>query len=180
LNAAAISLFAERGYDETSVDDIAEAAGISVRTLFRYFTSKEDIVFAKTGEISGFLGGIVDQPSELSPMSAIRKAFLQQQLLDDDEQDLVLLFHKALSTTAALQGRYLAYREDFRRQIAKALARRAGRRKASETDILTALVAETVLHHAYSRWVEASGKVKLASLIDSAFQTFGDLAAMEA
>lgn len=176
LNSAAIYLFAERGYDNTSVEDVAEAAGISVRTLFRYFTSKEDIVFARTFDLRGFLSGILSQPSDLPSMAVIRNAYIQQLPFDDAERELILTFQKAMSTTAALQGRYLGLQDEFRRKLANTLAKRDGRRTANETDILTANVAEAVLHRAYDKWLAGQGRGNVKTLVESAFRTFSELA----
>ena len=176
LNSAAIYLFAERGYDNTSVEDVAEAAGISVRTLFRYFASKEDIVFARTFDLSGFLGGVLRQPPELQSMTVIRNAYVAQLPFQDAERELILKFHQAMSTTAALQGRYLALQDEFRRRLANTLAKRDSRHTANETDILTAIVAEAVLHRAYDKWLAGQGRANVKTLVESAFRTFSQLA----
>lgn len=175
LNAAAIYLFAERGYDNTSVEEVAEAAGISVRTLFRYFTSKEDIVFARTFDLSGFLSGLLGEPADLPPMTAIRNAYLGQLPFNDAERELILKFFKAMSTTAALQGRYLGFQNEFRQELANTLAKRGHRRKATEVDILTANVAETVLHRANDRWLASQGRANVRTLVESAFQVFDEV-----
>jgi AcrR family transcriptional regulator len=176
LNSAAIYLFAERGYDETSVEDVADAAGISVRTLFRHFTSKEDLVFARTFDLRGFLDGILEQPGSLPPMVVIRDAYIRQLPFNDAERELILTFHKAMSTTAALQGRYVGLESEFRRQLARTLAKRDGRRIANEADTLTATVADAVLHHAYDKWLARQGRANYKTLVESAFRSFGELA----
>jgi AcrR family transcriptional regulator len=175
LNSAAIYLFAERGYDNTSVEDVADAAGISVRTIFRYFTSKEDIVFARTFDLSGFLSGLLSEPADLSPMVAIRNAYLQQLPFNDAERELILKFFEAMKSTAALQGRYQGFQDEFRQELANTLARRGRRRKANETDIMTANVAETILHRANDRWIESQGRLNVRRLVESAFQTFDEV-----
>ena len=176
LNSAAIYLFAERGYDNTSVEDVAEAAGISVRTLFRYFTSKEDIVFARTFDLRGFLTGVRSEPADMPTMTVIRNAYLGQLPFNDAERELILRFFKAMGTTAALQGRYLRLQNEFRQQLANTLAQRGHRRRASEIDILSANVAETVLHRALDRWLANSGKANVRALVESAFNSFDELA----
>jgi AcrR family transcriptional regulator len=176
LNSAAIYLFAERGYDNTSVEDVAEAAGISVRTLFRYFTSKEDIVFARTFDLRGFLAGVLSEPAGMPTMTVIRNAYLRQLPFNDAERELILKFFKAMSTTAALQGRYLWLQNEFRQQLANTLAKRGHRRKANEIDILTANVAETVLHRALDRWLANPGRANVRTLVESAFNSFDELA----
>ena len=176
LNSAAIYLFAEKGYDDTSVEDVAEAAGISVRTLFRYFTSKEDIVFARTFDLRDFLDGVLEEPVGVPSMIVIRDAYIRQLPFNDAERELILTFHKAMSTTAALQGRYIGLEQEFRRQLAGTLAKREGRRTANEADTITAIVADAVLHHAYDKWLAKKGRPNYKTLVESAFRSFGELA----
>jgi hypothetical protein len=80
-----------------------------------------------------------------------------------------------MSTTAALQGRYLGFQNEFRQQLANTLAKRGRRRKPTETDILTANVAETVLHRANDRWLASQGRANVRTLVESAFQVFGEI-----
>ena len=73
LRAHAMRLFQEQGYNETSVEQIAEAAEVSPSTFFRYFPTKEEVVLAD--DIDPIvLQVLADQPADLPPMQAIRMA----------------------------------------------------------------------------------------------------------
>ncbi|QKV92839.1 TetR family transcriptional regulator [Streptomyces sp. NA02950] len=75
IRQAAYRLFAERGYDATPVDRIAEAADVSPSTVFRYFPTKEDIVL--TDEYDVILAAAIrDRPLDESPVTALRRAIL--------------------------------------------------------------------------------------------------------
>jgi AcrR family transcriptional regulator len=71
--AAAIELFAERGYDQTSVEEIARAAGVSRSTFFRQFGGKEDVVFADHEELLAELQAFLAQPHD-NPWAAVCEA----------------------------------------------------------------------------------------------------------
>ncbi|RBM23858.1 TetR/AcrR family transcriptional regulator [Streptomyces sp. PT12] len=73
---AAYRLFAERGYDATRVDQIAEAAEVSVSTVFRYFPTKEDIVLSEgSGRVEPVMeAAMLARPAEEAPLTALRAA----------------------------------------------------------------------------------------------------------
>lgn len=73
--AAAIALFAEHGFDATSVEQIAQAAGVSRSTFFRQFGGKEDVVFADHEELLRELEGYLERPHE-NPWTAVCDASL--------------------------------------------------------------------------------------------------------
>ena len=76
LEAAALRLFEERGYERTTVEDIADAADVAVRTFFRYFSSKRHILFGDVGhDIAGRLRAtLAARPAGEAPVDAIRNA----------------------------------------------------------------------------------------------------------
>jgi AcrR family transcriptional regulator len=77
LTRTALQLFAERGYDETTLAEIAEAAGVSTRTIFAYFPSKEDILFATTQEMCNALSdALSERPAGTDALTALRQFIL--------------------------------------------------------------------------------------------------------
>jgi AcrR family transcriptional regulator len=77
LTRAALELFVERGYAETTLAEIAEAAGVSTRTIFAYFPSKEDILFCTTQEMRDALASaLADRPPGTDALTALREFIL--------------------------------------------------------------------------------------------------------
>jgi AcrR family transcriptional regulator len=77
LARAALELFAERGYDETTLAEIAEAAGVSTRTIFAYFPSKEDILFSTMQAMLEELArALAERPAGTDALSALREFIL--------------------------------------------------------------------------------------------------------
>jgi AcrR family transcriptional regulator len=77
LVKTAHQLFAEKGYEATTFDDIAAASEISRRTIFRYFPTKESIVFADhDNRLNGFLQALSDAPPQTSPLEKLLQAFV--------------------------------------------------------------------------------------------------------
>lgn len=78
LQDAAAHLFADQGYEHTTVRDIAAAAGVTERTFFRYFESKEDLVADQTLDwLPVVVAAIVHRPAGEPPLSAIREALTE-------------------------------------------------------------------------------------------------------
>jgi len=74
IERVALQLFAQRGYEGTTIEDIAEAAGISGRTFFRYFPAKEDVVFADhPDQLARFAEALrTDESDDSPPVRALR------------------------------------------------------------------------------------------------------------
>ena len=74
LRAAAMDLYTERGYEQTTVADIAERAGLTARTFFRHFADKREALFAGSAELQeGLTTAVAQAPAEASPMRGRRR-----------------------------------------------------------------------------------------------------------
>ena len=72
LEQAALALYAERGFDNTTVAEIAERAGVTERTFFRHFADKREVLFAGAGDLQDLLvGTVASAPASLAPLDAV-------------------------------------------------------------------------------------------------------------
>ena len=125
--AAAERLFEERGYDHVTVAEIADAANVSVKTLFVYFRSKEDLVFTDTWLIDLCLDALRRRPPGTTPAEAVTHALTA--VLREGGQPVsegIEGFHRGYGGSAALRSRLLRMWEDYEDRITAALAAEAG------------------------------------------------------
>ncbi len=167
----ALRLFAEKGYEQTTVEEIAAAAGVSHMTFFRHFPRKEVVV--EYDDYDPMLVElIVGRPAHETPLEAvhgaIRCAF--EQILAGDH-DALLARTRLILRTPALQARNWYAQVDTRRLIADALARRAG---ATTADFAIEVQASAVLAAmlpALAAWADLddANPAALVALVDAAF-----------
>jgi AcrR family transcriptional regulator len=100
--AAAEELFTARGYDAVTVAEIADAADVSVKTLFVYFRSKEDLVFADTSLLDDLVVAVRDRPADVSPARAVGDV-LAAALAEPGIEG----YHRRAGDAEALRGRLL-------------------------------------------------------------------------
>lgn len=135
---ASLSLFAERGFEETTVDDIARAAGVSRATVFRAFASKDDIIFADQERLLERLVECLRLPITLA-----EALVLFAELLDATAEDLAPRA-PIVAANPRLVARFAAMRGGWDGVIASELADRAGRPRTFEDDVRAAVAATTI------------------------------------
>jgi AcrR family transcriptional regulator len=179
LNEAATRLFATKGYEQTSVDDLCRAADVSLRTFFRYFEGKEDVLFARDMDIEPFLTTLRSIPADEPALRAFGDAYLAQPRLSTADVAQALEFHRAMRDSAVLQGRYVMGIEHFRAEVARALADRAGRATPNDADHLAAVLGQSTLDHAYKRWLARDGRGDLRAIVRRSFDDIAVLSVSE-
>lgn len=124
---AAQRLFEERGFDAVTVAEIADAANVSVKTLFVYFRSKEDLAFTDTWLLDLCLDALERRPSDASPAEAIAHALIAVlRRGEHDVSDGIEGFHRGYGDSAALHSGLLRMWEEYEDAITAALAAQAG------------------------------------------------------
>lgn len=172
---AALELFAQRGYDGTSVADIAERAGASEATFFRHFGSKDEVVFSERGvRLPVVREAILERPASEPPVVAAREALRAIGARLSVDRDRLLLQHRALQSTPLLRGRSQDVQVEWEQAIASALAERAGIDGDDPTIRVTAVVAMAIVRTAFSMWHDEDGQRSLADVIDELFEQLGD------
>lgn len=173
---AALDLVAEHGFDAITTDDIAAAAGVSPRTFFRYFATKESVLlFGEDDFVTSFTGVYLAQPPELSEIDAICASFAALAPGVARLHRRIRLYHKALASSHVLRGQEQMHLEENVGRIALALARRRGLRRTDVAAKLLAAVSMTTLHDALFDWAAGSVRSDLAKMIRDRFALLVDL-----
>lgn len=169
LAAIALGLFAERGFDETTVDEIAQAAGLTKRSFFRYFPAKEDAVFGGV-DVTGeqVVQDIRARPADEDPWQSLHQVLRHwQQQIHASEQALASL--RLIESTPSLRARLHQKRAQWRQQVSDALRDRPGTNLDSFTADLLTNAATAVLDTVSQQWLRTDGTADRTALLDRAF-----------
>ncbi|MFB7861705.1 TetR family transcriptional regulator [Streptomyces sp. NPDC056069] len=175
LTEAALQLLARRGFDAVTVDEIVAEAGVSKRTFFRYFASKEDVVVQfLSGMGTEIHAALAERPADEPPSASLRRAVavpLAACTLDTPEHAArALRVVQLILRTPALLGRLLERQAEWRETLATELARRQGLDPAA--DLYPRLAAGTALvafHTALQQWADGEAAEDPLLLLDRAF-----------
>jgi AcrR family transcriptional regulator len=170
LEAAALRLFAERGYEQTTVDDIAEAADVAVRTFFRYFQSKQHVLFGDVAlNIAARLrAALRARPDSEAPVQAVGAA-LGAMDLEAEQQRQVLDRLRLLERLPELGGTYHMLLQQLHDVIAEEVADRTGTSAVDLDPQLLAAAATGSLRAALAVFEATGGERSLAELRDEAY-----------
>ncbi|MCD9195110.1 TetR family transcriptional regulator [Streptomyces albireticuli] len=125
LTEAALQLLATKGFDAVTIDEIATAAGVSKRTFFRYFASKEDVVVQfLAGMGADIRAELASRPAGERPSVALRYAVGVPLTTCSDHGDRALRVVRLILRTPALHARFLEHQARWRDDLAAELADR--------------------------------------------------------
>ncbi|MFV2178254.1 TetR family transcriptional regulator [Actinomadura sp. LOL_016] len=169
LAELALGLFVERGYEETKVEDVAAAAGLSKRSFFRYFPSKEDVVFGDVEDLADEVAAAVrSRPADEPPWTVLRVVLREwEERIHAAQRDPAVL--RLIESTPALRARLHQRRDEMRGRVAAALRERPGAGiDAFTADLLTGCAA-AALDAAGREWLRLEGAADRGGLVDRAF-----------
>src|SRR4051794_18617666 len=167
---AALQLVAAHGYDETTTTEIAAAAGVSPRTFFRYFPTKERVVFfGEYDFIRSFADGYLAQPPEMSSLEAMSAAFVLLAPRVSGLRGRIRLYQRAVASSAVLRGREREVDDENVATMASAIAARRGLGEPDSSCQIEAHVGMTVFRLSLRRWLNAPAGAELAAYIAADF-----------
>jgi AcrR family transcriptional regulator len=166
LSAAAEELFLSQGFEETTVEQIALTAGVSRRTFFRYYESKEDVMVERSDRLGELLlDEIAARPLDEPPLLAIRNALVPAVEAGLAERDLVRYIIRLLRETSALRRAMMERRNRLEERIAALMARRLGTAIDDNTPMLLAFVTRALHDTAFNAWYDHETD-DIADLVD--------------
>ncbi|MCV6962412.1 mycofactocin system transcriptional regulator [Mycobacterium intermedium] len=172
ISNVAIDLFAVRGFDDVSVDDVAQAAGIARRTLFRYYASKNALPWGDFDTHLDQLRDLLDADDSVPLRAALRAALLAFNTFDECETIRHRQRMRVILQTPELQAYSMTMYAGWREVVAEFVARRTG---TKTTDLLPQTIAWTMLGvalSAYEHWL-SDENVTLSEALGSAFDVVG-------
>jgi AcrR family transcriptional regulator len=167
---AALELFAEQGYDETTTEQVAERAGVSPRTFFRYFPTKESVVFYRDfGLMRRFESELQAQSDARSDLEAICATFVALSRGFDELRGRVQRYRRVVDSSSVLLGREQLHSQQHAHTIARAVAHRHGRDVPTEDDTVLGALGVLLYNRAFAHWLAGDGLVDLADQLEVEF-----------
>ncbi len=166
LQQAALELFAERGYEQTTASEIAARAGVTERTFFRHFPDKREVLF--DGQITlktALTSAIAEAPAVLEPLETLYWAFRSVEQILEDNRPFSVPRQQVIAETPALQERELAKEAALTGDLVRALR---GRGADERLATLAAQTGWAAFHYAVSAWFAAPSR-GLGVYLDNAF-----------
>jgi AcrR family transcriptional regulator len=163
LAQAALDLYAERGFEQTTVAEIAARAGLTERTFFRHFADKREVLFAGGTDLQQtMVSGVLNVPADAAPIEAVAAGLAAGGEVLQERRPFALKRSGVIAASSELQERELIKLAALAAALADALRRRGVAEPAAS---LTAQAGIAVFHVAFARWVEQGNELELPEII---------------
>ena len=163
LEQVALELYIERGFEQTTVAEIAKRAGLTERTFFRHFADKREVLFSGAGALQDLLvSAVAEAPDSSAPIDAVAAALAAAGALLQERRESARQRQAVIDANAELQERELIKLASLASAIAGALRRRGVRDPAAS---LTAEAGIAVFKIAFERWINQASQADLPQLM---------------
>jgi AcrR family transcriptional regulator len=163
LEQAALELYSARGFDQVTVAEIAERAGLTERTFFRHFADKREVLFWGESALHElFVQNVAGAPDSVAPIDAVAAALAAASPMFEGRREQARKRQAVIAANAALQERELIKLASLASAMADALRRRGVSDPAAS---LTAEAGVAVFKVAFERWLADTKDRDLSQLI---------------
>jgi AcrR family transcriptional regulator len=169
LAQAALELYGERGFDQTTAAEIANRAGLTERTFFRHFADKREVLFAGSAQLQNLLvGAVASAPTRAAPIEAVTAALMAAgDVFNEERRNYSRERRAVIAANAELRERELIKMASLASAIADALRRRGVSDPAAS---LTAEAGIVVFRVTFERWVDEAGDQDWRTLVRESLQ----------
>jgi TetR/AcrR family transcriptional regulator, regulator of mycofactocin system len=165
LANTALTLFVRDGFEETTLDDIAAAVGVGRRTLFRYFSSKNDLVWGNfDGVLERLRAELIAADPAVPMMETLGRAVVASNTYEGEALEELRLRMTLITRVPALQAHSMVRYADWRRVVAEFIAQRLGQDPDDLIPLLVGHMALGASMSAFVRWVSHPEEDLLAHL----------------
>lgn len=178
LQQSALALYGKRGFDNTTVAEIAEEAGLTKRTFFRYFADKREVLFHGSEELAELMvAEIGSAPSFATPLDLVAAALAAAAAMLEERREFAARRQQVIAANPELQERERIKLAALAEAVAEALRLRG---VGDLVAILTAESGITVFRVAFERWVDPANEQTFDRLIrDSLHELRGVITAAD-
>ncbi|MGH3210033.1 MAG: TetR/AcrR family transcriptional regulator [Trebonia sp.] len=173
LAKAALTLYAEQGFEQTTAAEIAKSAGLTERTFFRHYADKREVLFYGSDELRDILlQAVADAPPAAGPMDAVSAALQVAGALIQETPEPATLRYAVVSANPELRERELVKFGEFAAAMAGAL------RERGVPALAASLAAETgiaVYRVTFARWIGDQAQPDLPELLRESLAELGDV-----
>src|ERR1700728_3135995 len=176
LQEAALDLYSERGFDQTTAAQIAARAGLTERTFFRHFADKREVLFGGSALLQErILAGVAGAPPDSGALDAVACGLAAAAaMLGEFRRDLSCKRQAVIAANPELRERELAKLADYASAVADALRRRGGSEPRAP---FAAEAGMAVLRVAIQRWASGDDRRDLAAIMGDSVAEFRSVAA---
>jgi AcrR family transcriptional regulator len=175
LQRAALELFARRGFDQVTIEDICAAAEVSKTTFYRYFDAKEDVLFGPAAERAALMGEVLrNRPVDEPAIAAVQNAFREFAELYQIDRDQKRAVHEIVRATPTLAARNLEHIATWEEMLRECFASRdpapgSGRDRELRNYVAAATVV-AALRAAVEYWLTHDAAQDLPAIVEDALQ----------
>jgi AcrR family transcriptional regulator len=173
LAQAALTLYAEQGFEQTTAAEIARRAGLKERSFFRHFADKREVLFYGTDSLRDLLvSAIADAPSSATAMDSVSAALQVVGAMVEENPELARLRYAVVSANAELRERELIKLAELAAAMAEALRDRGIPGSAAS---LAAETGVAVYRVAFARWISEPGQPDLPEILRESVEELRDV-----